>query len=138
MNTAPLKASATIIILSVVAGAIRYLLLSMQHHVSSEVAVLASYLLAIPLMQLAACAPGLIAGYVFGGRSIILIFIVGVVSYIPFQAVSNLGFNLDIPTSIAHGSAFALTTVVSMLAGAYISQASNNRFKPFAPLTGTG
>src|SRR5690606_39028875 len=136
MNRVPFLFIVVVLALSAGAGFCRGWLMSLQHVVSSEWAVLASYLVVIPLTQLLSLSAGAIAGYYLGARWWPLILLVGIPAYVLFQGAWSGEFGLDAPTAVAHGLGYALVNLVALLAGAYVArgmQATDQSLNPDAP-----
>jgi hypothetical protein len=122
----------TIIGLSFIAGLAHQAFYSLQGNVLSGWAQITAYLVVVPLASSLAFVPGLIAGYFFGTERLLPIAVAGFLAYLPFQLTVKGQFIFDLPTASAYAAAFAITTVVSALAGAQaanLCRTSNNSFK---------
>jgi len=136
MNRVPFLFIVVVLTLSAGAGFCRGWLMSLQHVVSSEWTVLASYLVVIPLTQLLSLCAGAIAGYYLGARWWRLMFLVGIPAYVLFQGASSGKLVLDAPTAVAHGLGYALVNLVALLAGSYVAREmkpTDHSLNPDAP-----
>ena len=121
------------VLLSCVAGYARGLVYSLQSVGLEGWAVTASYLIAMPLLELLRISPGLICGYLFRGKYIYLVALISFLAYPAFQGLARMEFNLDAQTSAAQGLAFAIVTSVAALAGAWLKERPSASKKPAHP-----
>lgn len=94
----------------------------LQHVSNQQWIKMATYVIAMPLAKLTILLPGLLVGYLNRHINLVVVFLVGMVGYFPYQYAASGNINLGVITLVAHSMAYSVAILVAYLGGAKLSE----------------
>ncbi len=122
MGNSSIVFSIVLFALAGLAGFLSRELYALQHIAAAHWIAVSAYLIAAPLGKLVLFSPGLVVGFLCNRLHLILVFLVGSLSYFPFQYFSGGSFGASNLTLAAQAMGFAVAVCVAYLAGSRISR----------------